>query len=48
VSFNRFVFLAREGWPVVSQIVKLIVRDESAQRDRFLRENLDMLAQRSR
>jgi murein DD-endopeptidase MepM/ murein hydrolase activator NlpD len=41
-----FLTAAREGWPVVSQVVKLIVRDESAQRDRFLRENLDMLAQR--
>jgi murein DD-endopeptidase MepM/ murein hydrolase activator NlpD len=44
----HFVFLkaAREGWPVVSQIVKLIVRDEIAQRDRFMRENLDAMAQR--
>jgi murein DD-endopeptidase MepM/ murein hydrolase activator NlpD len=41
-----FLTAAREGWPVVSQIVKLIVRDEVAQRDRFLRENLDVLAQR--
>jgi murein DD-endopeptidase MepM/ murein hydrolase activator NlpD len=41
-----FLTAAREGWPVVSQIVKLIIRDESAQRDRVLRENLDMLAQR--
>ena len=44
----HFVFLkaARDGWPVVSQIVKLIVRDEIAQRDRFMRENLDAMAQR--
>jgi len=44
----HFVFLkaAREGWPVVSQIVRLVVRDEFAQRDRFLRENLDAMAQR--
>jgi len=44
----HFVFLkaAREGWPVVSQIVKLVVRDEIAQRDRFMRENLDAIAQR--
>ncbi|HEV7913616.1 MAG TPA: M23 family peptidase, partial [Albitalea sp.] len=42
----HFVFLkaAREGWPVVSQIMKLIVRDEFAQRDRFMRENLDAMA----
>lgn len=37
---------AREGWPVVSQLVKLVVRDEFAQRDRFMRENLDVMAQR--
>lgn len=37
---------AREGWPVVSHIVKLVVRDEFAQRDRFMRENLDAMAQR--
>jgi len=44
----HFIFLkaAREGWPVVSQIVKLIVRDEFAQRDRFVRENLDAMAQK--
>jgi len=44
----HFVFLtaAREGWPVVSQIVRLVVRDEIAQRDRFLRENLDAMARR--
>ena len=39
----HFVFLkaAPRGWPVVSQIVRLVVRDEFAQRDRFMRENLD-------
>lgn len=44
----HFVFLkaAREGWPVVSQIVRLVVRDEIEQRDRFMRENLDAMAQR--
>lgn len=44
----HFVFLkaAREGWPVVSQVVRLVVRDEIAQRDRFLRENLDAMARR--
>ena len=42
----HFIFLkaAREGWPVVSQIVRLVVRDEIAQRDRFMRENLDAMA----
>ena len=46
-AIYHFVFLkaAREGWPVVSQLVKLVVRDEIAQRDRFMRENLDAMAQ---
>ncbi|MEP7100483.1 MAG: M23 family metallopeptidase, partial [Burkholderiales bacterium] len=44
----NFVFLkaAREGWPVVSQLVRFVVRDEFAQRDRFMRENLDAMAQK--
>src|SRR5438105_6664499 len=44
----HFVFLkaVREGWPVVSQLMKLVVRDEFAQRDRFMRENLDAMAQK--
>jgi murein DD-endopeptidase MepM/ murein hydrolase activator NlpD len=41
-----FVKAAREGWPVVSSLVRLVVRDEFAQRDRFMRENLDAMAQR--
>jgi murein DD-endopeptidase MepM/ murein hydrolase activator NlpD len=47
-AIYHFVFLkaARDGWPLVSQIVKLVVRDEIAQRDRFMRENLDAMAQR--
>jgi murein DD-endopeptidase MepM/ murein hydrolase activator NlpD len=48
VLLYHFVFLsaAREGWPIVSQVVKLVSRDESAQRERFLRENLDAMAQK--
>jgi murein DD-endopeptidase MepM/ murein hydrolase activator NlpD len=44
----HFIFLkaAREGWPVVSPLIKLIVRDEFAQRDRYIRENLDAMASR--
>ncbi len=47
-AIYHFVFLtaAREGWPVVSQVVKLVARDETAQRDRFLRENLDAMAKK--
>lgn len=44
----HFVFLkaAREGWPVVSHLVRFVVRDEFAQRDRYLRENVDAMAQK--
>ena len=44
----HFVFLkaAREGWLVVSHLVRFVVRVELAQRDRFMRENLDVMAQR--
>ncbi len=44
----HWVFLkgAREGWPVVGAFVKLMVKDEFEQRDRFLRENLDVMAKR--
>ncbi|MCY7316145.1 MAG: M23 family metallopeptidase [Rubrivivax sp.] len=44
----HFVFLkaAREGWPLVSPLVRLMVRDEVATRERFMRNNLDAMAQR--
>ena len=44
----HWVFLkgAREGWPVVGSMVKLVVKDEFEQRDRFMRENLDVMAKR--
>ena len=44
----HWVFLkgAREGWPVVGALVKLVVKDEFEQRDRFLRENLDAMARK--
>src|SRR5688500_15110658 len=47
-AIYHFVFLtaAREGWPVMGQLVKLIVREEIAQRERFMRENLDAIALR--
>ena len=41
-----FLKAARERWPVVSQLVKLVVHDESAQRDKIMRENLDAMAQK--
>ncbi|MDB5964280.1 MAG: family peptidase [Polaromonas sp.] len=44
----HWVFLkgAREGWPVIGALVKLVVKDENDQRDRFMRENLDVMARR--
>ena len=44
----HWVFLkgAREGWPVIGALVKLVVKDEFALRDRFMRENLDVMAKR--
>ena len=31
---------AREGWPVISQVMRLVVKDEFDQRDRYMRENI--------
>ena len=44
----HWVFLkgAREGWPVVGTLVRVIIKDEFEQRDRFMRENLDLLARK--
>ena len=42
----HFIFLkaAREGWPVVSSLVRPIVREEIERRDQFVRDNLDAMA----
>ncbi len=42
----HWVFLkgARERWPIVGSLVRLVVQDEFVQRDKFMRENLDVLA----
>ena len=44
----HWVFLkgAREGWPVIGTLVRMVVKDEFEQRDRFMRENLDVLARK--
>ena len=44
----HWVFLkgAREGWPVIGTLVRMVVKDEFEQRDRFMRENLDLLARK--
>lgn len=44
----HFVFLkaVREGWPVVSQIVGPVIGRDAVQRERYLRENVDAMAQK--
>ena len=44
----HFIFLkgAREGWPVVGSLLRVVVKDEFAQRDRFMRANLDVMARK--
>jgi murein DD-endopeptidase MepM/ murein hydrolase activator NlpD len=48
LGLYHWVFLkgARENWPVIGAVVKLVVKDEFEQRDRYLRENLDVMARR--
>jgi murein DD-endopeptidase MepM/ murein hydrolase activator NlpD len=43
-----FVFLkaAREQWPIISSLAKPMVQGETAQRDRYVRDNLDAMAQK--
>jgi murein DD-endopeptidase MepM/ murein hydrolase activator NlpD len=44
----HWVFLkgARDGWPVIGSLVRVVVKDDFAQRDRFLRENIEVLAKK--
>jgi murein DD-endopeptidase MepM/ murein hydrolase activator NlpD len=46
LGLYHWVFLkgAREGWPVIGALVKLVVKDEFAQRDRYVRENIELMA----
>jgi murein DD-endopeptidase MepM/ murein hydrolase activator NlpD len=48
LGMYHLVFLkgAREGWPVVGAFLRLVVKDEFEQRDKFMRENLDVLARK--
>jgi len=48
LGLYHWVFLkgAREGWPIISTLVRLVTKDEFAQRDRYLRENIDVLAKK--
>jgi murein DD-endopeptidase MepM/ murein hydrolase activator NlpD len=44
----HWVFLkgAREGWPVIGSLVRMVVKDEVAQRDRYVRENITVMAKK--
>ncbi len=44
----HWVFLkgAREGWPIIGTLVRLVVKDEVAQQDRFMRENIEVMAKK--
>lgn len=46
LGLYHWVFLkgAQEGWPVVGTLVKLVTKEDFAQRDRFMRENLEVMA----
>lgn len=47
-ALYHWVFLkgAREGWPIVGSLVRLVVKDDFAERDRYMRANLDAMARR--
>ena len=48
VGMYHLVFLkgAREGWPLISTLVRLVTKDEFAQRDRYMKENIEVLAKK--
>lgn len=48
LGLYHWVFLkgAQQGWPIIGTVVKLVAKDEFEQRDRFLRENLHLMARR--
>lgn len=48
VGLYHWVFLkgVRDGWPVIGPIARLVVKDEFAQRDRYLKENIEVLAKK--
>lgn len=47
-TLYHWVFLkgAREGWPVIGTLVRLVVKDEVAQQDRYMRENIEVMAKK--
>ena len=47
-ALYHWVFLtgARAGWPIVSPMIRFVIRDEIEQRERFVRENVDAMARK--
>lgn len=48
LGLYHWVFLegARQGWPLVGPVVRLLLKDELASKDAYMRENLDAMARR--
>lgn len=48
IGIYHWIFLkgAKEGWPLVGSVVQLANRDEAEQQNRFLRENIEVLAKK--
>ena len=47
-TLYHWVFLtgARAGWPIVSPVIRFVIRDEIESRERFVRENVDAMARK--
>ena len=48
MALSHWVLLKgmREGWPVLGSLAQPVVKDDGAERDRFMRANLDAMARR--
>lgn len=44
----HWVFMkgAREGWPIIGELVRFVVKDEFDQRDRYVKENIELIAKK--
>ena len=43
---SLFMAAAKEGWPGAGDVVRNVMQEQLAQRDRYVRENLDAIAQK--
>lgn len=43
---SLFVYGARQGWPIITPIVEMIASKERANQERYLKENLDVMARK--